>query len=319
MSGNPLVSVLTPCYDCAATLPMAAASVFAQTLCDWEWIVIDDGSRDDTDGFVRGIGDPRVRHHRFPDNRGRAVARQFALRQAKGRYVCMLDGDDWMYPWRIERQVEILDKEPRLALLSAGMAIVDGENRLAGVRNPMTAHNGSIAVPPLQTLRTPRITFASSMIRTGAAITAGFDPSLRRAEDIAFLLALTRTHWFAAVPDIMYVYQEYLGANLPNLLEASRFSKHIYSLFKSDFPVRSRFMVMEQTAKALAYRIFYGAGLGSWLVGRRSAPPTAAQESEYAAARETVIKYRRQHFGTPELNGRHGGAVPAACVSRPTH
>ena len=88
----PRVSVIVPCYNAAAYLPAALASLLAQRPAVWEVIVIDDGSSDDSAAIAAGVGAP-VRCHR-QDNQGIAAARNHGLRLAGGDWIAFLDADD---------------------------------------------------------------------------------------------------------------------------------------------------------------------------------------------------------------------------------
>ncbi len=88
----PRVSVIVPCYNAAAYLPAALASLLAQRPAVWEVIVIDDGSSDDSAAIAAGFGAP-VRCHR-QDNQGIAAARNHGLRLAGGDWIAFLDADD---------------------------------------------------------------------------------------------------------------------------------------------------------------------------------------------------------------------------------
>ncbi len=93
---KPLVSVIIPCYNAAAYLEQAVASVLGQTLADLELIVVDDGSRDAGPEILARLAqeDNRLRLLR-QDNRGPYPARNLGLRHARGKYVAFLDADDW--------------------------------------------------------------------------------------------------------------------------------------------------------------------------------------------------------------------------------
>src|SRR3954447_14974934 len=98
------VSVIMPAYQSAAVIGDALRSVLAQTYDDWELIVADDASEDDTADVAAAVSS-RVRVVRAQVNRGPAAARNLALRQASGELVAFLDADDWWTPHYLERQV----------------------------------------------------------------------------------------------------------------------------------------------------------------------------------------------------------------------
>ena len=119
MSDAPIVSVLIPAYNGARLIEETLASVGAQTLVDWDAIVVDDCSTDDTRAVVARWHDPRVRLIALQENGGPVRARNHALAHARGRYVAALDQDDLCHPERFARQVAFLDAHPDVALVAS--------------------------------------------------------------------------------------------------------------------------------------------------------------------------------------------------------
>ena len=104
------VSVITPCYNAARYIGRTVASVQAQTLSDWEMIIIDDGSTDNSAGLVASLAeqDPRIRLVR-KENGGSASARNIGLHYAQGEYIQFLDADDTLAPDKFARQTALMD------------------------------------------------------------------------------------------------------------------------------------------------------------------------------------------------------------------
>jgi len=103
MSATPKVSVITPAYKAARYIGQAIESVQAQTLTDWEMIIVDDASPDETAEVVkRYLDDPRIKLIRSERNRGECGARNLALEAAQGEWIAVLDADDWFAPERLE-------------------------------------------------------------------------------------------------------------------------------------------------------------------------------------------------------------------------
>lgn len=105
-----LVSVITPAFNCERFIGDAIESVLAQTHTDWEMIIVDDCSTDRTMAVVKRFEDPRVRYYRMEKNVGAAEARNYALGQAKGRYVAFLDADDLWKPTKLRVQLDFMKK-----------------------------------------------------------------------------------------------------------------------------------------------------------------------------------------------------------------
>lgn len=109
---QPKVSVIIPCYNQAKFLPKAIASLQAQTMPDWECIIVDDGSPDNAAEVANNIAlkEPRVRLIQ-QTNGGLANARNTGLAQAQGEYIQFLDSDDTLAPEKFERQTASMDQK----------------------------------------------------------------------------------------------------------------------------------------------------------------------------------------------------------------
>lgn len=106
------VSIIVPCFNQASFLPKAIASLQAQTFKNWECIVVDDGSTDNTAEVVANMAlkDARIRLVQQL-NGGSASARDKGLKEAKGEYIQFLDADDTLAPEKLERQVALMEQE----------------------------------------------------------------------------------------------------------------------------------------------------------------------------------------------------------------
>jgi glycosyltransferase involved in cell wall biosynthesis len=107
----PLVSIITPVYNAARWLPETLATVQSQTFADWEHILVDDCSTDESSLIAQEAAavDPRIRLIRSLNKQGPSAARNRALEAARGRYIAFLDADDIWHPEKLERSVEWLE------------------------------------------------------------------------------------------------------------------------------------------------------------------------------------------------------------------
>lgn len=113
----PLVSVITPTYNRAYYLKQAIESVYAQTFTDWEMLVVDDGSGDETKALVSRYSEKDSRiHYLHQKNSGCATARNTGLKNAKGKYVAFLDDDDRWLPEKLGTQVAFMESHPEIGL-----------------------------------------------------------------------------------------------------------------------------------------------------------------------------------------------------------
>jgi glycosyltransferase involved in cell wall biosynthesis len=108
---RPKVSVYTPTYNYGRFIGEAIQSVLDQTFQDWELIIVDDGSTDNTREVVASFADPRI-HYVYQQNRGNPAARNTALKLARGEYIACLDADDMWLPEMLQKLVAQLDRLP---------------------------------------------------------------------------------------------------------------------------------------------------------------------------------------------------------------
>ncbi|WP_330480127.1 glycosyltransferase family 2 protein [Streptomyces sp. NBC_00724] len=118
---DPVVSVVIPCHDYARYLPEAVSSVLAQTFRDWELVIVDDGSTDDTVEVTQSLiachPDRRIRLLQ-QSNAGVSAARNTGIEASTGRYILPLDADDVIAATMLEKTVGVLDSDPGIAIAS---------------------------------------------------------------------------------------------------------------------------------------------------------------------------------------------------------
>ena len=111
-----------PTFNQAAFISRALESLRAQTFTDWELVVVDDGSFDETEEILVSYrGDERIRYHRWPRNEGLGAALNYATSLARGHYLAYLPSDDVYYPDHLQRLVTLLDSRPDVYLAYAGV------------------------------------------------------------------------------------------------------------------------------------------------------------------------------------------------------
>lgn len=108
----PLVSIVIPAYNSAALIGATLKSVRAQTIGDWEAIIVDDCSKDDLPAVVDGFADARFRLIRHAENGGASAARNTGIAAARGRFIAFLDADDLWRPDKLEKQIAAVMAQP---------------------------------------------------------------------------------------------------------------------------------------------------------------------------------------------------------------
>jgi glycosyltransferase involved in cell wall biosynthesis len=195
---RPAFSVITPTYNRAAVLVRAIRSVQAQTLTDYEHLIIDDASTDDTAQQVARLEDPRIRYVRLDRWQGANAARNVGVALARAEWLTFLDSDDEYLPHRLETLQERIRTSPHPLLLSSFLTIKRGQ--------PRPAINPSRLLSPHEL---EAALMAHTVLIAGSAITVrrqmlhkvgGFDPSIRRMQDRELLLRLAQ-HCGASLSD----------------------------------------------------------------------------------------------------------------------
>ncbi len=156
------VSVIIPAYNLENYIVQALESVLFQTFQDFEIILIDDGSQDNTVSLVQQFDDPRI-HILQQKNQGASSARNYGMRQSQGQYIALLDGDDYWLPEKLERQLQHLSHAPNVGVSFCRAAFM----------NDLGEPLGTYQMPQLKNLD------ASAFLKSNA-IGCGSTPILRR-------------------------------------------------------------------------------------------------------------------------------------------
>ena len=119
----PLISVIMPAYNEEKYIAEAINSILTQTFSDFELLIIDDGSKDDTVKIVNTIDDTRVRLISLHENKGNRYAANIGLKEAKGKYIVRQDADDISYDYRLQKQFDFMESNPDVGLSGGGLKI----------------------------------------------------------------------------------------------------------------------------------------------------------------------------------------------------
>lgn len=141
---KPTISIISGIYNCADTLSEAIESILAQTVTDWEWILCDDASADNTYAVAKEHAD------KYPgkfvllkneQNMGLNYTLNKCLQYAKGKYIARMDGDDVCSPERLEMELAALEAEPDIAIVSTDMEFFDETGTWGRISHPEYPEN----------------------------------------------------------------------------------------------------------------------------------------------------------------------------------
>jgi glycosyltransferase involved in cell wall biosynthesis len=112
----PLISVLLPAWNAGNFLAECVQSILRQSVQDFEILIIDDGSTDNTADVIRGFSDQRIRYHKNPENRGLVTSLNLGLQLARGKYIASMDADDVNREYRFAAQVRLMEENPQVCV-----------------------------------------------------------------------------------------------------------------------------------------------------------------------------------------------------------
>jgi glycosyltransferase involved in cell wall biosynthesis len=185
---TPSVSVVIPAYNVARYIGETLASVVAQSLTDWECIVVDDGSTDQTAEVVGQAVDPRIRLIQ-QKNAGVSAARNLGFQSAFGDTVLFLDGDDTLHPTALERLYSFLSAHAEVIACFGALLRTDTAGQLEPGQKALDKHvyaSGQILEAVVRHERAFSNGGQLLIRRDAVAAAGGYDPALRLSEDWEF-------------------------------------------------------------------------------------------------------------------------------------
>lgn len=211
---SPRVSVVVPAYNAAATIGQALESVFGQSFQDFEVVVVDDGSTDNTRRVLAGYGD-RIRVLAKANEGKPAAARNLGVRAAAGQLVAFLDADDWWREDKLERQVAVFGGRPEVGLVYTGDATVDADGKTLSVNPCPPGARGRIY--DLLTVRNVMVG-SSVMARRMAIVHAGgFDEGLTSIENWDLWIRIARDWTIEYIDEPLTLYRVHEGNRSSNV------------------------------------------------------------------------------------------------------
>lgn len=241
---KPTISIISGIYNCAETLPEAIESILAQTVTDWEWILCDDASGDNTYAVAKEYAD------KYPgkfvliqnaQNMGLNYTLNRCLGHAKGKYIARMDGDDLCSPNRFAEELRCLEENPDIAIVSSDMEFFDETGTWGRISHPEFPQNKDF-------LAGSPFCHAPCMVRREAYEAVGgytVDKKLLRVEDYHL--------WFK-----MYA-NSLKGRNIPKSLYQMRDDRNAYSRRKFRYRLNEAYvrLLVVKELKLPFYTAFY--------------------------------------------------------------
>lgn len=253
---TPTVSIILPTYNRLPLLRRAIASVIAQTLRDWELIVVDDGSTDETRDYLEAVGDTRVRPIWLEHHGDLTSARSAGVRRARGEWVAFLDSDDLWLPEKLALQLQRLAMHPACRWSYTGYSFVDTDDKPLPERwdllhRPVSGH-------VLEHILRSGITPAIPTILVQRALVeevGGFDEAIPIRSDLDLTLRLAARSQTCALAENLTLVREHAGRTTAHLPLADLYAnqEHVFrKAAAAAHGLRIRALCLHQCATQLA-------------------------------------------------------------------
>jgi glycosyltransferase involved in cell wall biosynthesis len=210
MRGEVSISVILPTYNRAALLPRSIESVLGQTYGDFELIVVDDGSEDDSAAVMARFADKRIRYLRLTRNRGVTAARNAGLAEARGAYIAFQDSDDEWLAEKLERQRREFEEHPEVAVVYSDMYRVCADGRILYFRSP-TIVCGRLINPQTRYWQSYMLAMQPVLMRRSCFDGLRFDERLVMFEDLDLYLRVAQHYKFLHLREPLVKYYETYG------------------------------------------------------------------------------------------------------------
>lgn len=233
----PKISINIITYNRAAYLSEAICSVLGQSFSDWELIVVDDASTDNTESIVKNFiaADSRIKYFKNDQNKGVARSRNRALMTSLGDYIAVLDSDDlWCDTEKLQKQIEVFMSDPGAVLVGGNGRIIDKN----GIE-----HGNYICVSSDKQIRQKLLLknqfIHSSVVfpRRAAVASGGYDESLVVGEDYDLFLRLGTGGKISNLPLPVVKYREHdSNQSKEKILSALKDNLRIIARYKNNYP-----------------------------------------------------------------------------------
>ncbi len=312
----PLVSVIIATYNRADYLPATVASVLGQTFRDFELIVVDDGSTDETARVLAPFTD-RLRYV-YQENAERGAARNHGVRLAAGKYVAFLDSDDLWVPNKLEAEVETLRRRPDLGLVYSDAHYIDArDHRLGAVAR--RAREGAVL---RQIVCDNFVSFGAHLVDRESFRAAGAfseDRLLSGSEDWEAWCRLAARVRFGHVANVGLLYRVHEAGSVAQPQHMERSMLRAWQTIFQNPQLQPQIIGLERQARASVHLVlaslYYGANdfPGAWRQLRlaRSCYPAAVRDRRFLYMNTKLLLGRRlmralRAWTRPVVPGRIG-------------
>ena len=261
-----MVTVGLPVYNAAPYLADAIQSIINQTFRDWELLIVDDGSTDDSLAIARSFTDSRIRIVADGLNLGLPIRLNQISQLAQGSLIARMDADDIMVEGRLQIQIDYFGQHPEVDVISSFIYIIDKQNKVLGVRGsadlPNTLKGAIWGVP---------IAHPTVMAGKNWFLKHPYNPTNFRGQDIELWLSTIETAKFHVITDPLLFYRELGVPYTKKYLQTSKALRALLKKYSKQFGHRNILLALLATyVKDWLYILFNLFNSEDWLLRRRS-------------------------------------------------
>lgn len=232
-----LVSIIMPTYNCAKFIDKTIKSVIAQTYKNWELVIVDDCSKDNTEEVVANFKDDRIKYHKLKNNSGAAVARTEAMKLANGNYMAFLDSDDLWKEDKLTKQIKFMQDNNYNFTCTAYEQIDEQGNKLNKVikTKKKANYNRILLDCPV----------GNSTVMYNVDNLGKFEvPNIRKRNDDALWLQILKKEKFIyGMPDVLMEYRIRNNSISSNKLSLIKYHWQLYREIEHLSVIRSAFHI----------------------------------------------------------------------------
>lgn len=229
-----LVSIITPSYNCSAFIDETIESILSQTYKNWELLITDDCSTDNSREIISEYcsRDPRIKLFNLEKNSGAGVARNNSIREAKGHYIAFCDSDDRWYPEKLEKQLDFMRRE-KCTLSYTSYDVCDEAGQITGYVDCLRRMTkGKI-------LRDNGIGCLTAIYDTDM-IGKHYMPSMRKRQDWCLWIDIISKHGEAkGLQEPLALYRNRTDSISSNKVEMLKYNYEVYHTFMKKSPIIS--------------------------------------------------------------------------------
>ena len=271
------VSIIVPTYNRKNLIGCAIDSVLGQTFEDFELLIVDDGSTDNTGDFIKeNYTDNRI-HYFYQENQGQTYARNKALGHSSGEYICFLDSDDYWPENKLEISLKVFEDNPNIDVVYGDEMVINHEGEELG-REKIKRYSGNITK---HLLVENFIGMSASMVKADKIKEiGGMDEKVRVADDFSLWLRLSRISQFYYLDEVLGYYR--LTEGQISVDKIARLDSNLRTVlnFLNNYPdcisKKDKYKALcefySKRVRILGELKRYGQGLREFVLAFRSAP-----------------------------------------------